>query len=430
MKIKITEKTYDEVRAISPSPHIKPKSPNLFFRMLMKLAALPSLWGMRFSMDSEGLEKLSTGEPCLFLMNRSGALDFQIVTSLLFPHHFHIVTTSDSFVGRPWLMRQLGCISTKKFTPDLMMVRDIEYALNTLGESVVLFPEAGCSVDGTATAIPDTLGNLVKMLNVPVVMIRTYGAYTREPLYNNRQSRRVDVSAQMTCIYSKAEVEAAEASEIQTRINELFSFDSFVWQKERGVRVSELFRADGLNRVLYKCPHCNAEGRTVGKGTKLLCRACGKEYELTETGEIRATEGRTEFAHIPDWYRWERRTVRHEIESGKYRVDLPVEIYMEVDREALYHVGEGRLVHDAEGFRLTGCEGKLNYTQKPLYSYSVGVDFDFYELGDMICIGNTKALYYCFPKKKGDVVAKVRLASEELYRHALAEKARLEGLEK
>ena len=33
----------------------------------------------------------------------------------------------------------------------------------------------------------------------------------------------------------------------------------------------------------------------------------------------------------------------------------------------------------------------------------------------MICIGSSDALYYCFPKG-GDVVAKTRLATEELYK--------------
>ena len=34
----------------------------------------------------------------------------------------------------------------------------------------------------------------------------------------------------------------------------------------------------------------------------------------------------------------------------------------------------------------------------------------------MICIGNRDALYYCFPKQPGDVVAKTRMATEELYK--------------
>ena len=54
--------------------------------------------------------------------------------------------------------------------------------------------------------------------------------------------------------------------------------------------------------------------------------------------------------------------------------------------------------------------------QKPTASYSLNADYYWYEIGDMIGIGNMKAAYYCFPKNKGDIVAKTRLATEELYK--------------
>ena len=38
------------------------------------------------------------------------------------------------------------------------------------------------------------------------------------------------------------------------------------------------------------------------------------------------------------------------------------------------------------------------------------------EIGDIISLGNTEIQYYCFPKNAGDVVAKARLATEELYK--------------
>ncbi len=34
----------------------------------------------------------------------------------------------------------------------------------------------------------------------------------------------------------------------------------------------------------------------------------------------------------------------------------------------------------------------------------------------MICIGDQQILYYCFPKNAGDMVAKTRLATEELWK--------------
>ena len=95
---------------------------------------------------------------------------------------------------------------------------------------------------------------------------------------------------------------------------------------------------------------------------------------------------------------------------------------MLVDTKALYCVGEGQLTHTKDGFHLTGCEGALDYTQGPLTSYTLNSDFNWYEIGDVISIGNRHTLYYCFPRGGGDFVAKARLATEEIYKIAHRER--------
>ena len=117
-----------------------------------------------------------------------------------------------------------------------------------------------------------------------------------------------------------------------------------------------------------------------------------------------------------------------ELEEGRYRLELPVVIRMLVDTKCLYTVGEGMLIHTSEGFHLTGCGGKLEYRQSPVFSYSLNADYFWYELGDMISIGDMNALYYCFPKTAGDVVAKTRLAAEELFKMQRQEKQRLKTI--
>ncbi len=416
MKIKITDKSYAEVMALTARKHKKPKRPNILFRSLLKLVSLPDLIATHFTVEKIGMERLGKKEPCLFLMNHSSFVDLEIVSSLLFPRSFNIIATADSFIGKEWLMRQIGCIPTKKFTTDTTLVRDILYAVKTLKSSIVLFPEASYSFDGTATPLPDTVGKFVKQLGIPVVMISTHGAFARDPLYNNLQRRKVNVSATMEYIYSKDELKELSADEIHSRIVGLYSFDNFRWQQESGLKIDAPFRADYLNRVLYKCPACGKEGNTLGKGTTLRCGCCNKEYTLSEMGFMEAKNGETEIAHIPDWYSWERESVRREIESGEYKITLPVDIMMSIDTHKLYRVGEGQLTHSIDGFELVGCNGQLDYHQSAPASYSLYSDFNWYEVGDMVCIGNPKALYYCFPKVNGDIVAKLRLATEELYK--------------
>ena len=422
MKIKVREMDYEAVLAQPKTAHRHPVKPAPFFRWLLKTVSAGDLRDTQFTVEKIGMEKLGPKEPCLVLMNHSSFIDLKIASTLLYPRPFNIVCTSDGFVGKEWLMRHIGCVPTAKFVPDLTLLKDMAYSVKKLGCSVLMYPEASYTFDGCATPLPDSVGGAVRLLGVPVVMIRTYGAFARDPLYNNLQLRKVKVSATMTYLLSPEEIREKSAEEINMILAEQFDFDNFRWQQENRVKIDEPFRADGLNRVLYKCPHCLAEGRTVGRGTELRCEACGRTYELDEYGSLAAKDGEAAFDHIPDWYRWERECVRRELEEGTYRLDIPVDILMMVNMKCVYRVREGRLCHDAEGFSLEGCGGRLHYRQSPLASYSLYADYFWYEIGDMICVGDNKVLYYCFPKNGEDVVAKTRIAAEELYRMKRAEK--------
>lgn len=275
MKIKIKDMALEEVLARPVGLHRSPVRPARIFRLLLKLLSLPDLRATHFTHREIGMERLGKGEPCLILMNHSSFIDLKIAAAILYPRPFNIVCTSDGFVGKNWLMRAIGCIPTKKFVTDMGLVRDMLFALKKLKSSVLMFPEASYSFDGMATPLPDSLGKCLKILGVPVVMIRTYGAFARDPLYNNLKLRKVDVSADMEYLLSPEEIRSKSAKELNALIQEKFSFDNFRWQQENGIRIGEAFRADCLNRVLYKCPHCGTEGQMLGQGSRIRCGNCG-----------------------------------------------------------------------------------------------------------------------------------------------------------
>ena len=414
--------SYKDVLAKPTKKGKNPSRPSLFFRTLIRILSIPDLEATNFKYKSIGMEKLSKKEPCLILMNHSSFIDLKIVNRIFYPRKYNIVCTGDGFIGKNWLMRQIGCIPTKKFVPEVNLIHDMEYAVKRYNSSILMYPEASYSFDGTATPLPESLGRCIKMMGLPVVVIMSEGAYLRDPLYNNLQLRETDVSATVEYLLSPEQIKEMSPREINAILGEKFCFDNFKVQQEKGVIIDEPFRADHLNRVLFKCPHCLAEGQTEGKGTELICHACGKKYELTETGFMRAIDAQTEYDHIPAWYQWERECVREEILNGSYKLDIEVDIFAMVDTDCIYSIGEGRLMHSRDGFHLTGCDGELDYIQKPLASYSLYADYYWYKLGDMICVGDKRILYYCFPKNSGDVVAKTRLAAEELYKIVRAEK--------
>lgn len=420
--MKNTFKTIDYQRAMEKSRpgHKNPLRPNFFWRTLIRGVSPFALSGSGFTYTTEGMEKVGRKEPCLILMNHSCFLDMPMAHTMLYPRPFNIVTTSDSFVGMGgmmgWLMRQIGCIPTQKFVTDLSLIRDMTYALHEKKSSILMYPEASYSFDGRATRLPRKMGVLLKKLDVPVLMIETRGAFSRNPLYNQLQVRKgVKVSAHLRCLFTREEIRSLSVQALSDGLDEAFSFDHWQWQKENGIEITEPFRADGLSRILWKCPHCQTEGEMEGKGEYLTCNHCGRRYFLTPLGELQATEGESIFTSVPQWSDWQREEVRRQILDGNYRLEVNVDIALMVDYKAIYNVGCGRLIHDLHGFHLTGCDGRLDYVQPPQHCYGLYADYYWYEVGDVICIGNNDVLYYCFPKS-GDVVAKTRMAVEEMYK--------------
>ena len=415
MKINTRNLPYEEVLKLPRLQHKNPRKPSRLLATVVRLVSATTLAKTKFSYTTERMD-LVGDQPCLILMNHCSFTDMKLAYGIFYPKRFGIVTSVDAMTGiLGKLMRFLGCTPTHKYITDVSLIRDIEYMLKTNKTSVLMYPEAGYSFDGRATALPRKMGVLMKRLGVPVVTVITQGAFARDPLYNMLQIRDVKVSAHVKCIATAEELKEKSVAELDALLEESFSFDNFAWQRDNKISIDVPFRADGLHRILYKCPHCGKENEMEGKGIHLVCHACGKKWEMDEYGQLSACKGETEYPHIPDWYTWQRECVRKEIEDGTYLLDTDVDIAVQVNLDGVCMIGGGHLTHNADGFRLTSDDGKLDYTQSPVASHTLYSDYYWYEIDDMIGIGDNEFSYFCFPKTKTSVT-KARLATEELYK--------------
>lgn len=420
MKINAKKMPFDEVQKLPKLKHRTPRKPSAFLAAVVRVAVEPTLRKIKFSYTEERMELVGKDEPCLILMNHSSFTDMKLAYGIFYPRKLGIVTSVDAMSGiLGKLMRFLGCTPTHKYITDVSLLKDIEYMLRVNKSSVLMYPEAGYSFDGRSTALPKKMGVLMKRLGVPVVTVITEGAFARDPLYNMLQIRDVKVGAKVKCIATAEEIKEKSVAELDALLAEEFSFDNFAWQRDNKIVIDEPFRADGLHRILYKCPNCGAENKMEGKGTAISCKACGKKWEMDEFGRLSAVSGETEFSHIPSWYDWERECVRKEIEKGEYLLDTEVDIAVQVNLDGVCMIGTGKLVHNSDGFTLKSDDGKLDYSQSPLASYTIYSDYYWYERGDVIGIGDTEYSYFCIVKDNVSVT-KARLAAEEIYKIAKA----------
>ena len=415
MKIAAKKMSYEEVLHLPRLEHKKPLKPQLWLATIVRIVCAATLRKIKFSYTTERME-LVGDQPCLILMNHSSFTDMKLAYGIFYPRKLGIVTSVDAMTGiLGKLMRLLGCTPTHKYITDLTLFKDMEYMLKTNKSSVLMYPEAGYSFDGCATALPRKMGVLLKRLGVPVVTVITEGAFHRDPLYNMLQIRDVKVSAHVKCIATAEEIKEKSVDELDALIAEAFSFDNFAWQRDNKVSIDVPFRADGLHRILYKCPHCGTENQMEGKGIHLTCHACNTQWTMDEYGQLSAKDADTVYPHIPDWYRWQRECVRRELEEGTYLLDEDVDIAVQVNLDGVCMIGEGHLTHNLNGFQLTGADGKLEYSQSPTHSHTLYSDYYWYEIGDVIGIGDNEFSYFCFPKQNISVT-KARLATEELYK--------------
>ena len=420
MKTSTKTMAYEKVMELKRPQRKLPRKPNLFWRCLIRFLCIFGMMGTKFSYETERMELLGKDEPCLILMNHTCFQDMEVAHKIMFPRPMNIVASNEAFVGlfglMEWVLYSIGGIPTQKFVSDVRLVKNMEYCLKELKSSVLMYPEAAYTFDGTATTMPAKMGILLKKLDVPVVMIQTYGAFGRNPLYNELKIRcHVPITAKATLLYTREEIKEKTVRELSEGVQAAFGFDNFRWQQEQGLKIHQDFRADGLQRILFKCIHCGAEGQMEGKGTGITCRSCGKHWELTELGKLEAADGNTEIDHIPDYYRWEREQLRQQILDGTYKLDVDVDVLMQVDNKTFYRVGRGHLVHDLDGFTLTGSDGQLYCQQKPMANPSLYADYYWYELGDVIGLGDTETFFFCFPPAEVPV-ARIRLAAEEMYK--------------
>lgn len=393
----------------------KPEKQRTLLKVLAWILSFSAFIFQKSKIQKINMKGLKT--PYLLLCNHNAFLDFKVATKAIFPHGANYVVAIDGFIKRESLLRKVGCICKRKFTNDSILIRHIIYSLKELKQIVVIYPEARYSLVGTNAIVPTSLGKLVKLLKVPVVTLITSGHHIDSPVWNLRR-RRNPIEAKMKQIINESEVMSLDVNTINNRIQEAFIYDDYKWQKGNRIKVKYKKRAEGLHKVLYKCPACKTEFMMDSMDNQIFCRHCQKTYLMNEYGELQAKDGHTEFSHIPDWYEWERLEVRKEIIDGKYRISDEVDVDSLPNSEGYINLGSGHLTHDENGFVLKFKEkNEDKILIKDVSSmYSCHIEFEYNNKGDCIDLSTLNDTYYIYFKNLKNVVTKIHFATEELYK--------------
>ena len=388
----------------------------IYLTYLITILSKIMLIGKKYKVEKINMEGLKP--PYMILSNHQYFVDFELTALGTHPHRVNNVVNIDGYYRRPWLLEWIGAICTRKFTTDLHLVRSIGKVLRR-GDILCMYPEARYSPCGTLSYIPDSVGKLVKMNKVPLVIVVHHGNHLHTPFWNFRKKRKVPLHTTMTQVLTAEQIEKMSADEINEVIKTSMDYDEYRYQKENGTLITEPYRAEGMHKILYQCPHCLTESKMDSKGTEIFCTECGKRWNLNEDGTLSALEGETEFSHVPDWFEWERANVIKQVEDGTYSFEDEVYVYSLPRCWRFEKLGYGRLTHDpGNGFVLEGNYRSADYRieRKPLQTNSLHIEYDYCYIDpyDCVDISTENDSFYCYPKKQ-NVVTKMAFATEAIY---------------
>ena len=406
---------------------VKPKKPNSLLMAIVKaFGAWPLLKKLNFECEYVNMDGIKP--PYFLLANHASEMDFRILYGAIRPYNMNYVVAIDAMhdngIG---IMRLAGGICKRKFIQDMSLIRNMKYCVDHYPNPVCIYPEARYTFDGTQSYVPPSVGRMAKLLKVPVVLIMSYGNFICCPQWNKDKFiyRPAPVKGKLICVATAEEVQKLSAEEINERIHEHFKYDDFAYQYENKIKLDFKERARGLHHILYQCCKCGTEFEMYSSGTTLECRHCGKKWEMTEYGRLEAHDGDTKFAHIPDWFRWERENVKREVEAGTYRIEDDIEVHT-LPKNKYFAQGRGKFRQDS-----TGTHFYCNYYGEPFEMHlapnqleSVHIEFDYRDrkkkefFGDCLDISKHDDSFWIHPVNIRDCIMKISFATEELYQLA------------
>jgi len=346
-------------------------------------------------------------------------LDFMVSAIANYPHRINNIVSIDGFNISPPLLRAIGSVPKRKFNHHIYLIKNIRYILDNLRNIVGLYPEARYSFVGTSSVLPDSLGKLIKLSKYPVVLLRFEGHHLQSPAWA-KKPRKVKLRSEMKQLFTASEIDKYSVGEINEIIRNAFEYNEYDYQKKNNILIKEKYRAEGLHKVLYKCPNCGEEFEMGSKGADIFCNKCKSSWVLKENGDLECKTGETKFLTIPEWHEWQRSEVRKEIENQSYQFSFTSQVFSMPHPKKFIDLGTASFSQDMEGIKVSGFyNGKpFHYERKALDNYSLHVEYKFpYLKGkDIVSVSsNTDTLY--FTPTETHKIQKLSLATEELYKH-------------
>lgn len=331
------------------------KKPNIFYYRIAQAASwlVSTLIFRRKLLRNEIKGKHG---PFVVIANHGAALDFvNLIGATSRPMSFVISNSFYSTLPIKGFLDKIGVIPKQQFQTTADDLKRIKAVVNH-GEPVVIYPAGLMCEDGLSTPVPTATYKFLKWLGVDVYVARTRGSYFVMPKWA-KGMRPGKTTMDIYRLFTKEELASSDLTAIQEKTDNALLFDAYREQEGILAKYKNSACLEGLQNVLYMCPHCGREFTIEAQSNTLRCTACGFAQTSDKFAFLhKASNVGTEIRYVSDWSRMIYEDLKEKIRGGSCtQLSSPIQIHMiDLNKNKFTEVGGGNVTLSQNGFEIEG----------------------------------------------------------------------------
>lgn len=284
--------------------------------------------------------------PFVVIANHQAAYDFiNLIGVTSTPMVFVISNSFYNALPIKGILSRLGVIPKQQFQTTVQDMKRMKSVIDE-GKPLVIYPAGLMCEDGLSTPIPTATYKFLKWLDADVYVARTYGTYFAMPKWA-KGMRAGETRLDVYQLFTREQLAELNVDTIREKTEQALFFDAYREQEDLQVKYRENNNIEGLENVLYMCPHCKTEfSMRIRNKNTIFCENCGYTQQsdayafLHHWGEIGE-----EIRYVSDWSRLIYRELKEKIQQeGEIPLSAATQIHMLADKKnGFIHVGEGNL---------------------------------------------------------------------------------------
>ena len=295
--------------------------------------------------------------PLVIIANHQASLDFvNLMGATKRPMTFVVSSSFYNTVPVKGIMKKIGVIPKQQFQTQLADLKKMKEAIKQ-GKILVIYPAGLMCEDGLSTPIPVGTYKFLKWIGADIYMAKTEGSYFSMPKWS-KGMRKGKTYVDIYKLFSKEELKDMELSEVKEIAERALTFDAYREQENRLVKFKKNDNIEGLENVLYMCPHCKSEFtvRVKDKST-VYCESCGYSQTSDKYGFLHKNgDTGEEIRYVSDWSRLIYSELKDKIEKdGAIPLECDTEIHkINYEKKRYEKTGDGHIALCGNKFVLTG----------------------------------------------------------------------------